>query len=236
MFLHETIVIFFNSMATICFCNWETSCKKKKKKEKIFNFALMRNVKSQVWSQFLCGVLAEVATRNEFIRKRGELNEQQSIRTSPLEVLLSCLTLSFRTHRDHSGPGVSHVGYCTILLPNSTFTARLAGNEKKWNPVNILFSVCVCVCVWFLFTVVCLVCFATRNVFSKRTGWGHVTVLLLVFCLRFSCMSLSFHSLPLHFFLLLLSVRWSLAALVRLSKWNYVRATTTKKTLHCTLI
>lgn len=154
----------------------------------------MRNVKSQVWSQFLCGVLAEVATRNEFIRKRGELNEQQSIRTSPLEVLLSCLTLSFRTHRDHSGPGVSHVGYCTILLPNSTFTARLAGNEKKWNPVNILFSVCVCVCVVSFYSCLFSVFCHTERFFKKnRVRTCHCLTARLLFALL---LHVSFFPLP----------------------------------------
>ncbi|XP_075880995.1 C4b-binding protein alpha chain isoform X2 [Nelusetta ayraudi] len=59
---------------------------------------------------FFTTPVPKVTTRNAFIRRQGELNEQQSSRTSPLGVLLSCLALSFRTHRDHSGPGVSHVG------------------------------------------------------------------------------------------------------------------------------
>lgn len=93
-------------------------------------------------------------------------------------------------------------------------------NWKRWNPVNMLFF-CLCLCVGYccVVTVVFIVCAATRTVFSKRTGWEHVTVLLFYCssCLRFSCLSFLLFLPPPALLLAPSSVCWTPAALVRLA-------------------
>lgn len=87
---------------------------------------------------------------NTFIDRQGEFNKRLSVSTSLLQVLhrvAPCLSGHIALIA-----ALASVAFGTVQFSFITPHSRFSGKWKRWNPVNVLFSVCACVWLIVLFS------------------------------------------------------------------------------------